>query len=193
MLFRSLSLPLLLKTEFVLTLWLKNVPQYTTLFTKLVLIDILICSLSGSLQTMAQASGNIKRYQLVVSGILLLNLPVSYILLRSGYPPQATFVVSILASVVALFARLVILKIIVSFPLRYYLRIVITKVIIVFVVGSALPYCISVLLIDSTLSFLIVILLSLISVLTSIWFLGIEPTDKKLLKISVNNILNRLS
>ena len=139
-----LSLPLLLETEFILQLWLKAVPEYTAIFTSLVLIDILICSLSASLQTTAQASGNVKLYQTIVSGILLLNLPLSYILLKLGYAPQTTFIVSIITSLGALIARLIVLKIIISFPVKKFVTNVVYKVIVVSILGSIIPYYISI-------------------------------------------------
>ncbi|MDL2323458.1 lipopolysaccharide biosynthesis protein, partial [Bacteroidales bacterium OttesenSCG-928-A17] len=89
-----ISLPVMINTEEILTLWLKNPPDYSTTFTRLILCDILVGALSGSIHTLVQATGNIKKYQLLVSGILLLNLPLSYLFLKMGYPPQITFIIS---------------------------------------------------------------------------------------------------
>ena len=127
-----LSLPVLIETKFILELWLKTVPDYTIIFIRLILLDILICSLSGSLQTMVQATGKMKKYQLVVSGILLLNLPVSYVLLRLGFAPQSTFITSIIISFIALIGRLIVLKIIENFPVRKFVYEVLFRIIVVF-------------------------------------------------------------
>ena len=186
-----ISLPVMLETDFILKLWLKTVPEYTTIFTRLVLIDVLICSLSGSLQAMAQASGKIKLYQVVVSGILLLNLPVSYILLKLGYAPQFTFIAAILASLAALFARLVVLKIMVSFPVRNFLNNVFYKVIVVFFVGSIIPYYISYQYSNSIMHFLLVVLISVISVVSTVWLLGINQSEKSFLKASLHKFITK--
>src|SRR5690606_13730712 len=61
-----ISLPILFETEMILRLWLKIVPDYTVIFTRLVIINILIDSVSGPLMTGAQASGKIKVYQALV-------------------------------------------------------------------------------------------------------------------------------
>ena len=74
-----LSLPILLEAEIILKLWLKIVPEYAVIFTRLIIINILIDSISGPLMTAANASGKIKLYQGIVGGLLILNLPVSYI------------------------------------------------------------------------------------------------------------------
>ena len=183
-----LSLPLLLETEFILQLWLKAVPEYTAIFTSLVLIDILICSLSASLQTTAQASGNVKLYQTIVSGILLLNLPLSYILLKLGYAPQTTFIVSIITSLGALIARLIVLKIIISFPVKKFVTNVVYKVIVVSILGSIIPYYISIQSTKSIMHFFLVVMVSIISVGSTIWLLGISQSEKTFLKVSVQNL-----
>jgi len=97
----TLSLPILLETEIILKLWLKIIPEYTVIFTQLVLINILIDSISGPLMTAAHASGKIKLYQGVVGGLLLLILPVSFLFLRLGFPPEITLYISLSFSIIA--------------------------------------------------------------------------------------------
>ena len=173
-----LSLPVLIETKYILELWLKTVPDYTIIFTRLVLLDILICSLSGSLQTMVQATGKVKKYQLVVSGILLMNLPVSYILLRLGFLPQVTFIVSIFISFLALLGRLIVLKIIENFPVKSFLKDVIWKVIAVFFIAAVFPVFISTQILFPTKQFFLVLMSSVLSVIGSVYFLGITKSEK---------------
>ena len=97
-----LSLPILLETELILKIWLKNVPEHTIIFTRLAIINVLIDSISGPLMTAAQATGNIKKYQAIVGGLLLLILPISYLFLIMGYPPEITLYISISISIIAL-------------------------------------------------------------------------------------------
>ncbi len=101
-----LSVPVLNNMDFVLSVWLGNVPDYTVVFTRLIILSILIESLSRTFITAAQATGRIKLYQFVVGGILLLNLPFSYILLKKGGAPEVVFYVTIALSITALLARI---------------------------------------------------------------------------------------
>lgn len=105
-----LTLPVIYQTEYILTLWLKNVPEYAVIFTQLILANALINSLSGTLMTAAQATGRIKAYQAIVGGLLLLNVPVSYVFLKFGYSASSVIYVMIVISVIATIARLVILE-----------------------------------------------------------------------------------
>ena len=186
-----LSLPVMVETEFLLRLWLNNVPDYTITFTRLVLFDVLICSLSGSLQTMAQATGKVKTYQLVISGILLLNLPFSYLLLKLGFAPQATFVVSIVSSLAALLARLIVLKIIASFPVKDFITIVLLPVGIVFLTASLIPYYLSTQFPDSLKQFIIIFISSLLSTLCFVWLLGMNKEEKTYLKAFLHKFFHK--
>ena len=105
-----LTLPVIMETEFILQLWLKLVPEYSVIFTKLILIEALIQSISGPLMTAVSATGKIRLYQLVVGGFSLLILPISYLFLKMGYPPKFTFIVSISSAVLAFIFRLIFTK-----------------------------------------------------------------------------------
>ncbi|MFM5191698.1 MATE family efflux transporter [Aeromonas media] len=105
-----LAVPFLLKTESVLGLWLGIVPKYASEFCRLVVIDSLIISISGTLMTAFQATGNIRRYQVVVGLLIMCNLPCSYILLKNGFDANVTMLVSIFISLVAFLCRVILLS-----------------------------------------------------------------------------------
>ncbi len=117
-----LTAPVLANTEFILKLWLGTVPEFASFFLKLMIINILVDSVSAPLITSAQATGKIKLYQTVVGGILLLSLPIAYFLLKGGGEPQVVMYGSIFSSVLALIARLTILKNLVNLPLPFYIK-----------------------------------------------------------------------
>lgn len=114
------TLPLVLEMPYVLKLWLKEVPENTVVFAQLTLIDALITSMTYPIMTLAQATGKIKLYQGVVGGILLCNLPLAYILLKTGFPPHSVMVGQVAVSVVATAVRLVITNRLSRFSLRRF-------------------------------------------------------------------------
>ena len=85
-----LSVPVLIETPFILKLWLTELPDYVVIFTRLVILNTLIDAMSYPLITAAQATGKIMKYQLIVGSLLFLNLPVSYVFLKFGFPPETT-------------------------------------------------------------------------------------------------------
>lgn len=126
-----LVLPLMLNTEVTLSIWLKDVPEHTRLFVQLFLIFALSESLSNPMITAMLATGSIRNYQLVVGGIQLLNIPVSYAFLTMGAGPEVTVMVAVALSQVCLFARLVMLNRSTGFPIREFLSGVYLKAVFV--------------------------------------------------------------
>ena len=77
------------------------------------------------------ATGNIRNYQIVVGGLVLLNLPLSYMFLKLGFEPQVVFIVSILISMICIVVRVGRLKLMVELPVKRFLKEVLMKIIIV--------------------------------------------------------------
>lgn len=120
-----LVFPIIANTELLLGWWLKKVPEYAVVFTQLVLINSLIDSADGPTIAPALATGKIKRFMQIVSGIILANIPISYIALHLGCAPWITMCISIGLSVVAVFVRGYLLKGLIGFPFKSYLAIII--------------------------------------------------------------------
>lgn len=122
--------PLIINTAFVLEVWLSNVPDYSVIFTKIVLVTGLIECANTPLMTAALCTTDIKKYTVIVSFFTMLNLPISYVVLRMGGTPQSTMIVTAVLSLIALFvrAKLISEKVPISYK-QFYL--IVLKVLIV--------------------------------------------------------------
>lgn len=135
------TLPLALEMTFVLHLWLGEFPEFTPIFTVLTLIATCISVTTYSLDTLAQATGYIRLYQVFVSGITLLNVPVDIFVLHIGLPPYSVIVVNIMLECVAVFLRVIILRVIAErFSLREYALKTLVPIIFVTVFSVPLPH-----------------------------------------------------
>lgn len=187
----ALSLPIMLETEIVLKLWLKTVPEYTAIFTRLVLINILIDCISYPLMTAAQASGKIKLYQGVVGGLLILNLPVSYLFLKLGYSPDTTLFVSIGISIIALFVRLKIIHHLIHLSLSVFLKRVLSPVASITFLATIIPFTFSHYFSQSISNLFIIYALSVISVTLCAYFIGLNNEEQTFLKKALKHILQK--
>lgn len=122
MLLLLFALPLFAGTDWLLGLWLKSVPEHSAAFVRLFLLFSLSESLSNPLITAQLATGKIRNYQLIVGGIMLLNLPLSWICLHFGCPPETVIVVAIILSQFCFFARLILLRKMISLQMGKYLK-----------------------------------------------------------------------
>lgn len=129
-----ISMPIFLNTDYILHLWLGQVPEYSAIFVKLILINIIIDGISNPLMIAAQANGDIKRYQIIVGSTVLLNLPISYVLLKFGFPPETTIYVSIIISIISLFLRLLEINRMIGISIIIFVNKVIFKIIYVLLI-----------------------------------------------------------
>jgi O-antigen/teichoic acid export membrane protein len=183
------TLPLLLEMPVVLSLWLKNIPEYTVLFTRLVLIESLINSVSNPTSQAIQATGHNKMYQSVIGGIFLLNLPVSLIALVFGAPAYFVLIISVIITEIAVILRLFILRHLVAFSIMRFFREVLLPIVSVSILAAILPMLLFCLFKQSILRLCMMILLSIISTGICIYTVGFDGIERNAVK---NIILNKI-
>lgn len=188
-----LSLPILTNTHYILELWLKIVPEHAVLFVQLVLIFAMSESISYPLITAMLATGEIRNYQIIVGGLQMMNLPISYLLLRVGFFPEIVIVVAICISQCCLAARLILLKKMIGISIRRYLRKVYFNIIIVSII-AAIPPCISTHYIDeSFINFTINILLAAICTISSIYFIGCNYQERQFIQQKLSSVKSKIT
>lgn len=77
-------IPLLFSMPLILRIWLKDVPEYSIEFCSLMLIVSMVQQSTNGIMSLVQATGKIRNYQVAVSVIMLLNIPIAYYLLQKG-------------------------------------------------------------------------------------------------------------
>ena len=179
------TLPLMLEMPTVLGLWLKNPPEYAVLFTRLILADILITSISYPIMTAVQATGKIGMYQSVVGGILLLNVPVSWIALKMGAPAYSVLIVAICLAFVACGARLLILKRLIDYSIRSFLKMVLVPICVISIVSVILPLTIYYHIEQNILRLFVITAVSTISICFGSYFLGLNKAERCIVRSRV--------
>ena len=175
-----LALPVIFNAEFLLGIWLKEVPSHAPLFVQLFLIFALSESMSNPMITAMLATGNIRRYQLVVGGLQLLNLPVSYVCLKLGAIPEVTVVVAIVISQICLWARLIMLNKATGFPVMPFVDKVYCTLLFKVVCCSVwLPLSIEVVKPEGFLGFAVSASGCLLVTLLVVWLFGLQPDERQ--------------
>ena len=174
-----LSLPIIINTHYLLTLWLNTVPEHTVLFVRLVLIFAMSESISGPLITAMLATGNIRNYQIIVGGLQKLNLPISYILLSLGAIPETVLIVAVLISQCCLMARLYMLKKMIKLKIKDYLKKVYFNIITVSIIAIILPICMQERLAENFINFLLSSLICMLCTYLSIYYIGCSYEERK--------------
>lgn len=176
-----LSLPILFETEFLLKIWLSTPPEYSSVFVKLIVINSLMEVLNYPLVNAIQATGNIKTYQLVVSGFYLLNLPISYLLLKEGMPPESTMYVNIALLLVCFWPRLIICKKYFRLSITNYFKNVVSKIVLVTAISLMLAYLTTYIIGDYESIKVLIVKTSIIIMFTvvTVLFIGFNYSERK--------------
>ena len=188
-----LSLPVLVNTHYILGLWLKIVPDHAVLFVQLVLIFAMSESISNPLITAMLATGKIRNYQIVVGGLQMMNLPISYLLLRMGMFPEVVIVVAIIISQCCLAARLLMLRGMIGLSVRKYMKKVYINVLVVTVIAAILPFLLSMKLEESFLNFVLLCFVALICTGMTIYYVGCNKTERQFVLNKLHTIKNKLN
>lgn len=186
-----LSLPVIINAHYILSLWLKIVPEHTTLFVQFVLVFAMSESISNPLITAMLATGNIRNYQIVVGGLQMMNLPISYILLRYGCIPETVLIVAICISQCCLATRLYMLRGMIGLSIREYMGKVYFNVLGVTILSAVIPGILSHYLNETFISFLVVCVISVLCTFTVIYFVGCNQKERQLISSKITAIKNK--
>lgn len=173
------TLPLVLHLDFVLGLWLKNVPEWTVLFTRLSLIEVLINSLSFPLQTAARAPGKMRTYELTLGIMQLFIFAFSFVFFNIGFAVWTTFVVSIAITFLMMIARLVIVKKQTGFSVRKFIIQVVTPLAAVCTVSGVIAAAMFMFFPKTILSSILQILFCVAETMACMYFIGMNKNQKK--------------
>lgn len=174
-----LALPVLFNTGYLLDLWLKDVPSHSELFVQLFIVFTLSESLSNPLITAQLATGNIRNYQLVVGGLQLLNIPLSYVFLKLGAVPEVTVMVAVAISQICLFARLFMLRGMIGLPAGDFLKKVYLNVIAVSAAALVVPLAADTALPDTFSGFAASVMICVCSAGLSVMFIGLRASERR--------------
>ncbi|MDR2281874.1 MAG: hypothetical protein LBE37_01620 [Sphingobacterium sp.] len=133
-------IPIFLELDEVLNWWLKQVPEHTASFLRIMIVISLIECLANPLIFAAKATGKIKKYQAILGGLLLLVVPFSYCFLTLGYPPESVFIVHLVITLLGHVVRVVLISGMVSLSINSYLNKVVIPCLVVAILGALFPY-----------------------------------------------------
>ena len=126
-----ISLPVLYNLNYLLGLWLGEYPAYTYEFCLWIVIATLIESVSGPLWVSIFAAGDIKSYQIAISIVLLLNLPLAYLCGKMGWPPHYMIACQALINLAAIAVRLFYLRKATEFSIARFAKDVLVPILLV--------------------------------------------------------------
>jgi len=182
----SVAFPVILEIDFLLGIWLKDVPDGARVFCQLMILGGLIDCMGEGLYTLTQASGKIKLFQIILSTWSLMGLPISYILFKLGAEPYVILVIFAVLGFVAAFIRLFLLKKILLIKIRCFFTISYSRMFII-----SIPLVIAYYYYDpskfSNIQHFIGIFFLEIFYILDVIVLGLDKKEREIISVFLNN------
>ena len=170
--------PISLELEFVLRLWLRDVPDGTLLVCYLTLLSALVRVMFGGMDKLIQASGKNKWFQITGSAIQLSVIPVGYVFFRVGFPAYTIVALYIVSTVIGFGAGLFLMRRLLGFNIRTYVAHVYAPVFRVLGMTGLLSFFYLNLRFDTIYEHLGGLILSLLFTSLAIYLVGFENSEK---------------
>jgi Na+-driven multidrug efflux pump len=170
--------PVLIEMPYIFKLWLKNVPEYAVVFSRLLLIRMLIEQLFITMAAAIVAVGNIRLYQIVSSILNFFPLGITYLLFTLHYSPVAMYFVFILYTLLNAVLILYFANSTCGLSIFSYLKIVVYPCLISFVLIGMLSVMPIFFLTEGFTRLFVVIGISFISFVLTSWFVGLTSEER---------------
>lgn len=188
-----LAIPIFVYSDQILGVWLEDVPEYSNAFVRLVLISSFFTSVSQHTFMAIHATGDIKKFQILESILLLSILPIAYILIKFlDVSPVWALGVYVVVEGLSTIVRILISYDKINLSVRLFYTKVFIPIVKVFILSSLLIYLLNYFFIENSIfTFLLSLALSFVLVVVSICFVGMDSDEKEYLKTVVLKLLSK--
>ena len=187
-----IALPALFEMDILLKIWLKTVPENAAVFARIMLCTSLIYTIANPMIVANQATGKVKRYQIVCGSILLMILPISYVCLKLGLPPYVVFVVHFCVEGLTHVARMVMLRPLINVKIADFVKNVYLRVLGVTAVSVVAPALVYFNMEEGFVRLLLVAVSGALSVAAAGYTIGITPNERIFIGEKLRNLAGRL-
>lgn len=170
--------PVLLETDFILNLWLKDVPEFTSAFVKWTFLSSLCIALTNPIITSMFATGNIKKYQIIVGTISLLQFPVTWLFYELGASPISAYVIFFIFFLGFIFLKLYLIKGMIDLDISYFLKNVLINVLLVTLAAFVVPLFFYLSMNPSVYRFFLIFISGIFFSLLSIFYIGLNKSER---------------
>lgn len=185
------AIPIICETPILMEIWLKKVPDYTVVFARLAIIVSLIQVLSNTMITAMLATGDIKKYQIIIGGLGMLVFPMTWLFFEFGYPPQMAYTSVIIVFLLQFVTRLFLMKEMIGMSIIDYIKTVLVRVTMTTIVSVVVPFLIMLYVDESIIRLIMIFVASTIITLFSIVCVGLDTKERNRLCNIVKKINNR--
>lgn len=185
------GLPIIMETDFIVNLWLKNAPDYAVLFIRLTTVISMLSVVSCTMITAMLATGRIRNYQLVVGGLGMLIFPLVWGLYALGLPVYVSYFVHFTIFALQLVARLVMLRKMIGLDVHGFVANVIWPDVKVITIAIVAPLIMKLLIADGIVKSISVLAVCVVSTCAAAYFVGLSGSEKVAARNMLGSLVNK--
>lgn len=186
-----MAVPIMVETEFVLKLWLKDVPDYSVLFVRLSFLGAMVTTLGNTGYTACMATGKIKKYAIYITTVGCFAFVSTWLLYSLGASVESTYFAYIIVYVFVQVVRLFIMRDLLRFPIMKFVNEVVVKISFTTLLAFILPMLIRNLMAQTFIRFLFVTVASFLWTFTLSYFLSLSSSERSFVRGKLLLILKR--
>lgn len=172
------AVPICIETEQILAIWLKIMPVYAVDFVRLTFISSMCTVIGNTLWTSQLATGQIKKYQIVVSIWGFWVFPLTWLAFEMGLSPIWAYVIYAFIYFVLIFVRIYLVKDLIKLSWINYINYVVLRCLLVSVLSFVVPFAFYKIHSPSIWRLIEVVVLSVLSVASTIYILGLDSNER---------------
>ena len=186
-----ICLPIMLRIDYILEIWLGNVPEYTNQFVIWTLIYSLINTLTNPFWMAIQAVGKLKKYVLIGSGVFFLAFPVALIFFKFG--SSAITALQTLAVIRGLYLLTVIIitNKYVNIDIKRYILHTIFPIVKVSAISLLILLLLNNLFPQNFIYLIITVAVSIAITLATVYFVGTTKSEKTLVTTKIKSLCKK--
>jgi O-antigen/teichoic acid export membrane protein len=181
-LFALAAIPVMLESDYLLNLWLKDVPTFAVIFIQLSLMTMLIEKFTFQITHAIRAVGRIKAFQVTETTLRVLTIPTAYFAFKANYGPYVIYVIGIIVSSIVFISRLYFGKRIAKLNIVNYIKNGLLPIVKPLFLSLIVPLAFLNTLPEGLLRLTTVTLGFCVSLVLGFWFFGVSGEEKEKLK-----------
>ena len=180
-----------LEVDYVLKLWLHDVPLYAGNLCQLMLITFLIDQLTVGYMSAVNAKGKIAAYQATLGSILVLTLPLAWVFLKVGFPPTGVGFAFVINIFLVSLGRVFWGRHLLGMPLQQWLTQVVLPCAIVGAISTVAAVAPLWWLSSSFTRFFMVVAASAMATILAGWFIALNAGERSFFARNADNMSER--
>ena len=191
-LYFSVAFPIMINIRFILDIWLVNPPKMADTFLCLIIGYVIFDTFSTPLWTAVHATGKLKVHQLLMGSIKVLNIPISYILLKMGFPIYTILVVYVSLNIVCSIVRIIYLRTLINLDIANYCLKVVWQMVKIVIISIPIPLSIMYFSDNRLVNFFTTSISFYLIYIPGIYFLALNVKEKELVKDMAGKVIAKI-